>query len=163
MNNKLAKFLARTLRAFLASPVIKSCLRLCKRYSKKHRQVIWCRVETVIESIATTPFEMQFFQQPKQLPSRLEGSSLISSQTANLAPLISFSLAGIAVALLLWTSQSFLLSRISPSRELLLLPAVLFRLRKRTLHDAPCAAVGVSFLPILFESLGGLSSLSVFY
>ena len=33
-------------------------------------------------------------------------------------------------------------------------------LRKRTLHDAPCAAVGVSFLPILFESLGGLSSLS---
>ena len=33
-------------------------------------------------------------------------------------------------------------------------------LRKRTLHDASCAAIGVTFVPVLFESLGG-SALSL--
>ena len=32
--------------------------------------------------------------------------------------------------------------------------------RKRDLHHAPCASAGISFIPLLFESLGGLSSLS---
>ena len=32
--------------------------------------------------------------------------------------------------------------------------------RKRYLHHAPCASAGISFIPLLFESLGGLSSLS---
>ena len=94
------------------------------------------------------------------LPSRLEGSFLILSQTTNPVPLISFSLAGIVDAL---TSQSFLLSRISLSQVAASTSGHALQvgeLRKRTLLDASCAAIGVTFVPVLFEALRGLSSLT---
>ena len=106
---------------------------------------------------------MQFLQQLSQLPSRPEESHPILFPIASPALLTSFSQTGIGAV-----PAALDISVICPLQRLTIQGAAaspghalqVGESRKRDLHHAPCASAGISFIPLLFESLGGLSSLS---
>ena len=106
---------------------------------------------------------MQFLQQLSQLPSRPEERHPI------LFPIASPAL--LTVFLPNWDRgrpAALDISVICPLQRLTIQGAAaspghalqVGESRKRDLHHAPCASAGISFIPLLFESLGGLSSLS---
>ena len=125
---------------------------------------MWDVVAMGIGSIVITPFGMQFLQQPKQLPPRLEESHLTLFLIASPILPTFFSPTGTVVIQLPWTSQSSAHSNVLPSKGLLRLLDMHCRLGSHGREICTMLLVlrsaGISFIPLLFESLGGLSSLT---
>jgi len=120
--------------------------------------------EMGIEFCDTMPSEMQYFQQPSLQPLRLEGKCLPSSLIPRAGQLISFYPAGNEVSPQLISSMQQATMQqatingaaVTQGHALLVGEA-----RKISAHEAACSAAGISFVPLVMESIGGMSASTV--
>ena len=123
---------------------------------------MWDVAAMGIGSIIITPFGMQFLQQPKQLPSRLEESPhfIPNCQSRPADIFLPNWDCGHPAALDISVICSIQRLTIQGAATTPGYALQVGESRKRDLHHAPYASADISFIPLLFESLGGLSSLT---